>query len=343
MKFLKWLIVAFLVLSVLLIVPSFIYLKHFLEPANPNSKESSLFYVAEGSALSLVLKKLESQGFIKNSVAGRISLFLKGNKKSLKPGYYKLSKSMSFEEIIEKISSGDVYKVWITIPEGFSINKISKRLGNAGLSERKYKEIAYNLNPSLKDEFYFLEQLKDKSSLEGYLFPDTYDITGGKEEDLIQLQLKRFENQIYNSWEKRPSGWKLTLHETLTLASIVELEAAKASERELIAGVFINRLKLGIPLGSDPTVEYALGWHQDERGLSLNDIKVQSAYNTYKYAGLPPGPIANPGIECFKAVLNYKTTPYLYFVAKGDGSHVFTKTYQEHLNMQKMVLRGLIK
>ncbi|MBC7472743.1 MAG: endolytic transglycosylase MltG [Candidatus Sericytochromatia bacterium] len=223
------------------------------------------------------------------------------------------------------------------------MRKISKRIEKRDLSSNKYLAITSKLDSSFKEEFPFLTKLDTNNSLEGYLFPDTYDITGGKEIDLVYLQLKRFENTIYEAWQNKPADWKMSLNQTLTLASIVELEAQKPSERAVIAGVFVNRLKQGIPLGSDPTVEYALGWHQSAKGLSLNDVKVNSAYNTYKNAGLPPGPISNPGLAAFKATLKYDNTPYLYFVAKGDGSHVFTRTYSEHLHAQSLIIKNRIK
>lgn len=340
MKFIRRLIVGIILLGIIAAVPGYFYLKQSISAVNPEDKTIKLFYVNAGSSLSLILRKLESDNFIKDYKAARIYTILKGNKKNIQPGFYQLSKSMSFEEIFNLMASGKTYHVWITIPEGFSIRKIARRIEKKDLSERKYLDLAIRIDPSEKEEYPFLEKLDSSNSLEGYLFPDTYDITGGKENDLIQLQLKQFENTIYEAWQNRPSGWKMTLHQTLTLASIVELEAQKPEERSLIAGVFINRLKQGIPLGSDPTVEYALGWHQNEKGLSLNDIQVRSAYNTYKNPGLPPGPICNPGLAAFKATLKYDNTPYLYFVARGDGSHVFTKTYPEHLHAQAMILRG---
>lgn len=343
MKFVIRLFFLILILALLALVPSYYYFNKSLEPVNKSDTAQKLFYINAGSSLSLVLRKLETEGYIKDYRTARAYTYLKGGNKQVQPGYYQISKSMSFVEIFNKIASGKIYQVFLTIPEGFSMKKIAKRISNKGFSGSEYLKLTSSISPELSSEFPFLEKINKTNSLEGYLFPDTYDVTGAKEKDLINSQLRRFEELIYGEWQKRPKDWKWNFHETVTLASIVELEAQKPSERETIAGVFVSRLNQGIPLGSDPTVEYALGWHQGNKGLSFEDIKVKSAYNTYKHAGLPPGPIANPGLAAFKAVLNYERTPYLYFVAKGDGSHVFTKTYQEHLRAQSLIVRGLMK
>lgn len=349
MKFIKRLFLAFsffVVLSLLALVGGYFYLTNNLLPIDTNDKTNIIFRIGEGEALSQTLNKLVTKKLIKDYNSAKIMAFVRFSGKHAKPGAYQISKSMSFEQILNKFVSGDVYKLYVTIPEGFSIKKTAKRLSKYGFSEQKFLEQAKLVNSEAFDgiKFYNEEEIFKKESLEGYLFPDTYDIADlSKDEQIVFIknQLLRFQEVIYDgAWKNRPSDWKMTLHQTLTLASIVELEAQKPEERDVIAGVFMNRLKQGIPLGSDPTVEYALGWHQTEKGLSFDDIKVKSPYNTYMNAGLPPGPIANPGLAVFKAVLNYKKTPYVYFVARGDGSHVFTETYAEHLRAQARIVNG---
>ena len=141
-------------------------------------------------------------------------------------------------------------------------------------------------------------------------------------------------------WQERPANHPLNLDETLKLASVVELEGLLDRELPIIAGVFLHRLRINMPLQSDPTTEYALGWHQGAKGLSLEDIKIDSPYNTYRYKGLTPTPIGNPGKAAIKAVLYPKTTPYLYFVARGDGTHAFSATYAEHLQAIRRIQAG---
>jgi UPF0755 protein len=317
----------------------FFKIKNDTLPLEPYNKKQILFHVPKGIGISSLLKKLENEKLIKSSKSLKIYSYITGKKlNNIKYGYYLLSPSMSGIEILNKLIKGDLYRLWLTIPEGFNINKISKLISNKGLSGKKYKNLALNPSYDIKNKFDFLKNLPNGLSLEGYLFPDTYDITGLNEEQIIYLQLKRFNETIYSYWKKNKNKSKLSFLDTLNLASIVELEAQNPNERELIAGVFIKRLGLGMKLGSDPTVEYALGKHQSSKGLSFKDILIKSPYNTYINSGLPPGPISNPGLESFKSVINYKDTNYLYFVAKGDGSHVFTKTYQEHLQAQRVII-----
>ena len=171
------------------------------------------------------------------------------------------------------------------------------------------------------------------------MYPDTYFLQG-VEKDLIEAQLKRFQEVVLPIWEKRPPSHPLDLHQTITLASVVELQGLLDRELPIIAGVFLKRLSIGMKLESDPTTEYALGWHQGAKGLSLKDIRIDSPYNTYRYGGLPPGPIGNPGIAAIKAVLYPEKTAYLYFVARGDGSHVFSKSYSEHLSAVRRIYFG---
>jgi len=343
MRILKRVRAIFILTLFIILFSSFFYFFSLLNPIDENDKSNSLFYVAQGSSLNLVLHNLEKEKFIKSYYIAKIYSYLNKDKlKLIKPGEYKLSKSMSIKEILGVISSGKVFINFITIREGLSINKISKLLDEKNYSGQKYLNLATNISPELREKFVFLDKLPNGSSFEGYLFPDTYDITKGNIEDLIKLQLSQFEKTIYQAWFNRSSNWKLSFQETLTLASIVELEAQVPQERDIIAGVFMKRLEKGMTLGSDPTVEYALGWHQNENGLSYDDIKVRSPYNTYINVGLPPGPICNPGLATFNAVLNYKNTPYLYFVAKGDGSHIFTSTYKDHLNAQARIKNGLV-
>ena len=190
-----------------------------------------------------------------------------------------------------------------------------------------------------REEFAWLNALPAGASLEGFLFPDTYVVAPapGFEKDLVRMMLTRFDQVVSPVYDDRPDPAGLKLYQAVTLASIVEKEARHAEERPTIAGVFYNRLATHMPFGSDPTVEYALNKHQGAKGLSFKDVAVDSPYNTYKHAGLPPGPIANPGLASVQAVLSPEKTPYLYFVARGDGSHAFTRTYAEHLATQRAI------
>ncbi|MNX71378.1 putative aminodeoxychorismate lyase [compost metagenome] len=222
----------------------------------------------------------------------------------------------------------------LTVPEGYSAGRIAKLLDQRAAGDgARFLELVARPE-AFADKYPWLADVRP--TLEGYLFPDTYLYEGDRidERRLIEQMLSRFEAVILKDYRAEANPI-LPLPEALTLASIIELEAARPEERTLISGVFHNRLKLKMRLGSDPTVEYALGRHQGNRGLTFKDVRIDSPYNTYRYAGLPPGPIANPGRASFQAALHPEPTTYLYFVAKGDRSHAFTRSYAEHLDAQR--------
>ena len=179
-------------------------------------------------------------------------------------------------------------------------------------------------------------------SLEGYLFPDTYYVPRNiRARTMIETMLARFRAVFDDSLAQRTRQIGFTAHEILTLASIIEREARVEEERPIISGVFHRRLKLRRPLEADPTVEYALGMRK--KRLLYKDLEVDSPYNTYRYPGLPPGPICNPGRASILAALYPAETPYLYFVAKGDGTHEFTSSERDHLNAKRRIRQTLKK
>lgn len=298
------------------------------------------FTVPPGSAVSAVGERLQAEGLIRSAWSFRFFAKITGSESRIRAGYYAFSPAMGPREILRGLVTGQAEQLRLTFPEGYSARQMAKALAERGVGDsERFLELAADAGRFV-DRFPWLNALPEGASLEGFLFPDTYQVGGphAHEEALIALMLARFEQVGLPAWREieRP---RLDLFRTVTLASIVELEAQSPPERPLIAGVFYNRLKLRMPLGSDPTVEYALGWKQGSRGLSFKDVKVDSPYNTYKNAGLPPGPIANPGLASLKATLHPESTSMLYFVARGDGTHQFTRTYAEHLAAQRQIRR----
>ena len=307
-------------------------------PASGPGAETRMFTVASGSGVGKVASTLKDQGFIRSALAFRMLAKLTGSESQIKAGLYALTPAMSPREILSWMVQGKAEQKRLTFPEGYSVRQMAKILEDQGIgSAERFMELA--ADPTrFQDRFPWLEALPDGATLEGFLFPDTYEYGGTQlpEDALIAVMLSRFEKVGLPAWQAEPAP-RLDLFKTVTLASIVELEAQSPPERPLIAGVFYNRLELRMPLGSDPTVEYALGWKQGTKGLTFKDVKVDSPYNTYRNAGLPPGPIANPGLASLKATLNPQKTPLLYFVARGDGTHHFSRTYAEHLAAQRRI------
>ena len=307
----------------------------FDSPAGTDATEI-VFSVQKGETASQIATRLADQGLISSAEAFRLLARMRGLDQSLETGDYRLRKNMRLGEVLSALQRAGAQNR-LTILEGWRLAEIA--------DEVDYRKV------TTRDEFLrlvsgtswtqaFLSGRPAASDLEGYLFPDTYPAEKGVTASvLVGRMLDNFQKRVVPLWEQRRADQKLTLHQVLTLASIVEREAQVASERPLIASVYLNRLQLGMRLQADPTVQYALirangratagYWKKD---LSLADLEVDSPYNTYRYAGLPPGPIASPGLAAIEAVLAPASTEYLYFVAKGDGSHAFARDYQDQIN-----------
>ncbi|MBF2055566.1 MAG: endolytic transglycosylase MltG [Candidatus Sericytochromatia bacterium] len=305
----------------------------------PGNNEESLYLVKPGMSLYGVSEDLHTQRLLRNPQVFRLLARIKGQQNQLKTGYYRFDGKMSGQTILQRLTRGQTEKIPYTIPEGYRIDQAAARLDEHKLSPETYIALARQPAADLLARYPFLQETSGKTSLEGYLFPDTYFLTG-TEQELIEAQLRRFQELILPLWASRPASHPLNLDDTIRLASIVELEGVRDSELPLIAGVFLERLRIGMMLQSDPTTEYALGWKQGPKGLSLKDIQIDSPYNTYRYHGLPPTPIGNPGLAAVKAVIYPERSDYLYFVARGDGSHVFSRSYQEHLNAINRIVAG---
>lgn len=255
---------------------------------------------------------------------------------SFKAGTYQLSPQQSLSAIAAKIWNGEVVQSEFTIPEGWSLQLMANYFEDQGFfGGAAFLQAAQSIP---RDKHPWLPS--GIENLEGFLYPDTYQAPTDQltPQAVVDLMLQRFEQvalPLYRQQQPQPS---LSLLEWVTLASIVEREAVLPAERPRIAGVFLNRLRQGIALGADPTVEYALGIRQTpDQPLTLEQVKIPSAYNTYLNPGLPPGPIASPGLASLKAVLEPEPTNYLYFVARYDGSHVFSRTLAEHQAAQAAI------
>ncbi|CAH2212913.1 endolytic transglycosylase MltG [Tepidibacter aestuarii] len=319
------------IFTVLIIASGLVYFNIQTGPYDSSSEKQVLVDIKKGSSLDSVSEILFEKKLIKNKLFFKITAKVNNMDTGIKAGLYKINQSYSNKEILDILNSGKVYKdlVKITIPEGFEAHQIADRISDSGLVDKgKFMDLVNN--PSIFSENYTFLNEEDILSLEGYLFPDTYFFDKNySEEDIINVMLKRFDQIYTDEYKKAQNEKNLTLNQVITLASIVEREARLDKERSIIAGVFYNRININMPLQSCATVQYILG--ERKSNLSFNDIKIDSPYNTYKNSGLPPGPIASPGKKSIEAALYPENVDYLYFVAKKDGSHSFSKTYNEHL------------
>jgi UPF0755 protein len=292
--------------------------------------------VLPGQSASAILDQLRELGIARDPVLLRAYLRYRGIDRSIQAGHYLLSGAMTPRQVAEALQRATLPPMVVTIPEGWRLEQIAESLEGSGVSfsSQDFLDSAYSglvTSPLTAD-------LPVPTQLEGFLFPDTYHLDAQSTAiDLLTSMLQSFDRRVTSDLRSGFAGQGLSLHQAVTLASIVEREAVVADERPMIASVFLNRLAQGMRLDADPTVQYALGRQPDgswwKVGLTLDDLQIASPYNTYVHTGLPPGPIANPGLESLRAVAAPAETPFLYFRAACDGSgrHVFAETLEEQL------------
>lgn len=307
MKLLRNLAVIILVIGLL----SYGQIKKRVVGDGPLQSDSTAV-IAKGAYLSEITKDLYERGIIADRLIFRLWLKFNRLDTKIKAGEYLFTPKISMQQVIEKITSGDVLYHKITLPEGWTVGQIL---------------YALSMNDNLSDELdYFPE--------EGSLLPETYAFQRGESRNAFVKNAEQAMQQVLTEvWNGRADNLPYkNMNEMLVMASIIEKETSIASERPQVASVFVNRLRKGMRLQTDPTVIYALteGREELKRSLSRKDLEIDSPYNTYKYAGLPPKPICNPGKEALYAAAHPDDTPFLYFVADGFGGHNFAKTLQEH-------------
>lgn len=298
-----------------------------LKPVNTQNPQTKTITIPSGASTQKISEILAGSGMIRNQLAFRIFSRYEGLAAKMQAGDYSLNTGMSVPEIISRISGGEVDTLTFTIPEGYSLKQIAETLVSKGLVDRnRFTDLLARGNFN----YDFLQGLPaGEKRLEGYLFPDTYRINkGASEEDIISMMLARFAREITPEFKQKAAALGMTPHQAVTMASIVEREAAKDVERPKVAAVFLNRMKKGWKLESCATIQYALGTNKTR--LLYKDLQIESPYNTYKYKGLPPGPIAAPGRASLQAVVNPDKDEYMFFVVSEDGQHVFSRTLAEH-------------
>jgi len=308
------------IITVTIIGASIIWWNNMLLPPDPNNSAPTIFVIDKGDGVREIASNLKNKGLIKSPTAFFLLIKRLGLDKKIEAGDFRLNPSMTAEEVAQTLTHGRL-DIWVTIPEGKRAEEIAEIL-EANIPSYK---------PSWKIK------LIEK---EGYLFPDTYLIPKDADIELVvALMLDNFDNK-YTSIATNKAD-PLTINDRIVVASLVERESKFPQDRPLVASVIHNRLNIGMKLDIDATVQYALGFQEDEKSwwkknLSLEDLKINSPYNTYLSPGLPPNPIANPGTESLRAVLAPADTEYLYYVSDKTGRIHFAKTLPEHqVNVQK--------
>ncbi|MEK9629867.1 MAG: endolytic transglycosylase MltG [Nitrospinota bacterium] len=306
----------------------------YFQASRPMSADTQpqVFEVKSGMSLKRVAQELSRQKLIRSASAFQAVALIQDKQKQIMVGEYHVSPSMLPVEILERITSGKTVLHPVTIPEGYRITEIADLLEERGLAN---KDLFLHQTKNMK----LLEGVPT-DSLEGYLFPETYHF--GKftsEATIVKKMVDTFKQRaLKKEYLKRAAELGFSYHEIITLASLIEKETGKDSERKQISSVFHNRLKKNMRLQTDPTVIYAIA--NFDGNIRKKDLKIDSPYNTYRYKGLPPGPIASPGLKSIIAALYPVNTSNLYFVSRQDGSHQFSTTLNEHNRaVQKYQLR----
>ncbi|MFJ5715471.1 endolytic transglycosylase MltG [Neobacillus sp. NPDC093127] len=335
-----------LIISILLLLfivfiggGGYLYIQSALKPVDSKSKSQKTVEIPIGSSVTGIAQTLEKNGVIKNAKVFKYYVKLK-NEGGFMAGDYQLSPSMDVPEIVSRLKTGKVLakaSFKITIPEGKQLKEIAAIMATATkqneddvfnkLNDKEFiKELMVKYPDVLSDE---IMNGSIKYKLEGYLFPATYPFykPNPSVEEMVTAMLDKTRT-VLADYAEESNDKKLSVHQLLTMASLVEEEATGNADRKKIASVFYNRMKKGMPLQTDPTVLYAQGKHKEK--VLYKDLEVSSPYNTYQHTGLPPGPIANAGKVSIEAALEPEETDFYYFLATAEGEVIFTKTLEEH-------------
>jgi UPF0755 protein len=282
--------------------------------------------VPSGTGTNAIGRLLVEAGVVRDPVTWRLAVWRSGEATSLKAGEYRFTDAMTPADVVHRIARGDVYLRSITVREGLTIRQMARVFEDAGfgpaaafLAAARDGRLVSEIDPAARN-------------LEGYLFPDTYPLPRrSSAADLVRRMVSRFESVMTDDLRQAAAARGLSVREAVTLASLVEKETAKADERPLVAAVYHNRLKRRMGLQCDPTVIYALELRGGFNGnLTRADLTTDSPYNTYRHAGLPPGPIAAPGRASLEAAVRPAAVDYLFFVSRNDGTHAFASTLDDH-------------
>lgn len=324
--------IAFLYLPILIII-IFIFSFCFFLVSTVELSAPVTIEISQGMSLNAIAKNLYENRVISDTQKFKLLVRFLNLSKKIHAGEYQFKDKVSPLLVLKFLTMGWVKKYTISIPEGYTVKQIVGLLLNNGLGSPDGFERA------LKDIEFLREHGLEDKGFEGYLFPDTYIFYKGmSEKDMLSEMFRNFKRKIPVDAEEKAMSHKLTLHQAIILASIIQKETYKPEEMPFVAAVFYNRLKKGIPLQADPTVIYAI---PDFSGnLRKVDLKIKSPYNTYIHRGLPPGPICNPGLDAINAALEPADAPYIYFVSRNDGSHEFSVSLKEHnKNVEKYQIK----
>lgn len=310
-----------------------VFVHYVLAPRDPSMVQTVVFDTAVSGNFKQMANQLERQGLIRSGFAFRMLARIQEKDTQIKAGEYALTGAMTPQQILDLMVRGETIPRRATIREGMTLVEVATVLEEAGIVDRASFERA------LSDGALRSEEGIEAASFEGYLFPETYNFRRNTQaRQVIKAMHEQLTKRWSDEWSARAAELGMSKHQVLTLASIVEKESGNFDEQPIIASVFHNRLKMNMRLQADPTVIY--GIKNFNGNITKRDLQTETPYNTYVISGLPPGPIANPGLAAIKAVLYPAQTKYLYFVGNGEGRHVFSESLDQHNDAVNRFQRG---
>ena len=326
MRWIKRLLLLFVLVAIVAGAGGWWIYSQVIAPYRGYTGEEVFVDIPAGASPGAIGNRLVESGVVRDARTFRVALWISGRSRALRAGEYRFTTPLHALDVIDKIARGDVYRRRLTFREGLTITEMAQVFEQRGFGKAgEFQQAAENtalisdLDPAARD-------------LEGYLFPETYALPRGTSAAAVVAQMvDHFKNALTPEIRANATTAGLSIRQLVTLASLVEKETGTAAERPLVAAVYSNRMKIGMGMQADPTVIYALQKAGKYTGnLRREDLQFDSPYNTYRYPGLPPGPIAAPGKASLEAAASPANVDYLYFVSKNDGSHVFASTLAEH-------------
>ncbi len=319
-----------LIIFVAIIIGSFFYFRYQAYHSHGSYQSVRMFKIEKGEGNGAVSGKLKEAGLISGKIYFYYYMRTNGLINKILPGDYELSGKMTIPEIANTITQEQNKFLKVTFPEGWDSRKMAERLAANGFSGQEFLNIVKNPTWDLTKNYSFFSMLPKNTSLEGYLFPDTYFFSQKlSTEEVVKKILSNFDNKLAPEMKEEIKKQGKSLEDVVTMASIIEREVQSDGDKKIVSGIFWNRVKNGQPLQSCATIAYILG--ENKKQYSFEDTRIESPYNTYLNKGLPPGPISNPGIASIEAAINPENTAFNYFLSDPDtGKTVFSKTIDEH-------------
>lgn len=326
-----------LVLVILLLLAGFYYFYNLNTAIsdNPQPREFVIFVIEPGWGSTKISQELEKQGLIRSSLIFQLYVWTKGIGSHLQDGKYFLAKNLNIKEIAQILSrgAGVTKEVTLTFIEGWNNKEVADYLAQKGIAQPADFFAVIQKKADWWDQYDFLATKPRNLDLEGYLFPDTYRVyRDASLKDIVQKMLNNFGEKLNPELRAEITRQGKTIHEIITLASILEKEISTDLDRKIVADIFYKRIEAGMPLQADSTINYVTG--KGNIRSSAEDLKIDSPYNTYKYKGLPPGPICNPGRSAILAAIYPTKNDYWYFLTTPDGQVIYSRTYNEHIKVK---------